>query len=1226
MFSGKRKLKGKTNMDNTANLSEFKSEIEEPASLTWDSEQKDNACAKIKQKSSVRKQYKQLKSKIINKYLTQKGKKQNLTFQLPSSVENTHGKNVLLDGKEKTVAAAMFESDARKSCKEHVIDEDETDNESVQNIHSPRTRCSGENICGQTPYVCQLQKNDHNFLQGSSSLFSNDSFAPSLNNEISQDSEERYFYAKDQQDLRLLQILRYIKDTEGGIDLLYNFFKEYKELLDRNEDKIDTVVPQSSRERDVYCTYGESDGKFFKGNSDNFRLLCYSQKEDEYRYSKEPIDHDDYQMQLRYNIYDSKEDTDESSDELEEKINFHIDEHNTNKVESLNFVNDAPTEEESKSNSNSDDIQDEKKSNPYRKYKHNTIEREDNYSCDNEESSFSEMTSEESQNKDHIQQSAYSSDELSDVIQASALPYVGFSSNSSSSSFICKSKVANEVSIGIQVNLGDLNTQTSKKLFYIKTRSHKKRRTRVISYAQLTRRKNQKIRSCKTQNPGIHLKSTATNLDDGENYTYQHHSQNDNSLKEFHIKGKEENNYFNITGNTDESNDKINNTQTELFDNSGIHLSKESTNTVQETKSDMFASKTNSEVIPDSLSVLNDQLERKIDESKSIYEHSEHHLLKPVLNHSLIEASKECSVWNLLEKLESPFKWAPDIMILAGVDHELQENIIEHLTGKEKEFLNAETNLFREIVVRIVISYEKILDSRLTDALSDLQYCFELLEEPLISSESDEEIIEFNYSNAHEYYFSKIQQRRQNFYKYKKEFEELNLSNKRNENNLKYQTFMSRFSNTCITKASKQEFQSNSKEIIDNGCTLIPVLSDNSIEEKNEVQIFTNVIDDSHKTISRTCDDPKFANRLLGLKDITQFCCETGSAVEDNVVVKDKFKEITQTEYPLFTEAQNKMNLTENVSICNSENEHCSDENSNETHIFENNVTLEERKGTGIQNKIVPETYSKENKTSENETNIPTVETIDTNVIHKRNSNNLIDSYTNSTEILVNYNTILENIAISDAACDNAVVDDVNAEHSKSSKDCEDSMSQEEFYPLKTKIDTSFLKCVNNDDRNLVENLPESKDSILLRGKSAENLLKNSEQLDSTNTGNKDLEPEELRKLALECVIYSVLSHVAYFTGSYEEAYKIAKQLQSTYERLGNIGTATLFAVQGSMLLEYSFSGNKLGLEFLKKAQQLDPEYWEWNLLCGKVMGRIRRVEGANGRKPTQEEVCIKTY
>ena len=57
-------------------------------------------------------------------------------------------------------------------------------------------------------------------------------------------------------------------------------------------------------------------------------------------------------------------------------------------------------------------------------------------------------------------------------------------------------------------------------------------------------------------------------------------------------------------------------------------------------------------------------------------------------------------------------------------------------------------------------------------------------------------------------------------------------------------------------------------------------------------------------------------------------------------------------------------------------------------------------------------------------------------------------------------------------------------------------------------------------------------------------------------------------------------------------------------------------------MLEYGYAGNKLGLEFLKEAQAVDPDHWEWNLLCGKIMGRIRRVEATHGWKPTEEEVC----
>jgi hypothetical protein len=57
------------------------------------------------------------------------------------------------------------------------------------------------------------------------------------------------------------------------------------------------------------------------------------------------------------------------------------------------------------------------------------------------------------------------------------------------------------------------------------------------------------------------------------------------------------------------------------------------------------------------------------------------------------------------------------------------------------------------------------------------------------------------------------------------------------------------------------------------------------------------------------------------------------------------------------------------------------------------------------------------------------------------------------------------------------------------------------------------------------------------------------------------------------------------------------------------------------MLLEYGHIGNKLGLQFLQRALELDSDYWEWNLYCGKVMGRLRRIERPNGGEPRQEEV-----
>jgi len=75
------------------------------------------------------------------------------------------------------------------------------------------------------------------------------------------------------------------------------------------------------------------------------------------------------------------------------------------------------------------------------------------------------------------------------------------------------------------------------------------------------------------------------------------------------------------------------------------------------------------------------------------------------------------------------------------------------------------------------------------------------------------------------------------------------------------------------------------------------------------------------------------------------------------------------------------------------------------------------------------------------------------------------------------------------------------------------------------------------------------------------------------------------------------------------------------YKQLGSAGKATVAALRGAMLLEYGYTGNKLGLQFLQKALELDPDYWEWNLYCGKVMSRVRWMEKFRGEEPGEEEV-----
>lgn len=71
------------------------------------------------------------------------------------------------------------------------------------------------------------------------------------------------------------------------------------------------------------------------------------------------------------------------------------------------------------------------------------------------------------------------------------------------------------------------------------------------------------------------------------------------------------------------------------------------------------------------------------------------------------------------------------------------------------------------------------------------------------------------------------------------------------------------------------------------------------------------------------------------------------------------------------------------------------------------------------------------------------------------------------------------------------------------------------------------------------------------------------------------------------------------------------------------VSKATIFALRGAILCEYGYVGNSLGLQWLKEAQSLDPDYWEWNLYCGKVLGRVRRNENSPSGAPTEEEVFI---
>lgn len=85
------------------------------------------------------------------------------------------------------------------------------------------------------------------------------------------------------------------------------------------------------------------------------------------------------------------------------------------------------------------------------------------------------------------------------------------------------------------------------------------------------------------------------------------------------------------------------------------------------------------------------------------------------------------------------------------------------ITEKEKQFSRANKNIFREMIVHLVLAYEKILDDKLFESFKDLQHCLNMLD----CTEMDDAVVEVTdvqkidkNSNVHEHYFSTMKQRR----------------------------------------------------------------------------------------------------------------------------------------------------------------------------------------------------------------------------------------------------------------------------------------------------------------------------------------------------------------------------------------------------------------------------------------------------------------------------------
>lgn len=63
------------------------------------------------------------------------------------------------------------------------------------------------------------------------------------------------------------------------------------------------------------------------------------------------------------------------------------------------------------------------------------------------------------------------------------------------------------------------------------------------------------------------------------------------------------------------------------------------------------------------------------------------------------------------------------------------------------------------------------------------------------------------------------------------------------------------------------------------------------------------------------------------------------------------------------------------------------------------------------------------------------------------------------------------------------------------------------------------------------------------------------------------------------------------------------------FKELNNENAAAVFGIRSAISMEYGLYGNKLALNYAKKANEMDPSNSYWLFLIGKSLGRIRRVE-----------------
>lgn len=85
------------------------------------------------------------------------------------------------------------------------------------------------------------------------------------------------------------------------------------------------------------------------------------------------------------------------------------------------------------------------------------------------------------------------------------------------------------------------------------------------------------------------------------------------------------------------------------------------------------------------------------------------------------------------------------------------------MAGKEKEFSQVKSNIFRKVTIYLVLAYEKTLEDNLMGAITDLHHCYTLLDNPenlTCCAETRSEELDLTLVRGR-YHFSEMKQRRQ---------------------------------------------------------------------------------------------------------------------------------------------------------------------------------------------------------------------------------------------------------------------------------------------------------------------------------------------------------------------------------------------------------------------------------------------------------------------------------